>query len=112
MYEALFTFDADYNTVPMLAEGIEISDDGLTNTITLRQGVPFHNGDEMTAADVVASFNRWAPVSSLGLAHPAFLDEIIEVDPYTVEITLTAHCRVAEHAGAPARALDPPERRS
>lgn len=90
MYEALFTFDGDYATVPMLAEGIETSDDGLTNTITLRQGVPFHNGEEMQAADVVASFNRWAPISSLGLAISAFLEEITEVDPYTVEFTLTS----------------------
>jgi peptide/nickel transport system substrate-binding protein len=90
MFEALFTFDGDYATVPMLAEGIEVSDDGLTNKITLRQGVPFHNGDEMKAADVVASFNRWAPVSSLGLAISEFLDEIVEVDPYAVEIRLTA----------------------
>ena len=89
MFEALFTFDGDYATVPMLAEGIETSDDGLTNKITLRQGVPFHNGDEMRAADVVASFNRWAPVSSLGLAISAFLDEVVEVDPYTVEFRLT-----------------------
>jgi peptide/nickel transport system substrate-binding protein len=90
MFEALFTFDADYTTVPMLAEGTEVSDDGLTNRITLRQGVPFHNGDEMQAADVVASFNRWAPVSSLGLAISQFLDGIVEVDPYTVEIKLTS----------------------
>ncbi|MBW3631406.1 MAG: hypothetical protein KY456_00120 [Chloroflexi bacterium] len=90
MFEALFTFDADYATVPMLAEGIDVSEDGLTNRITLRQGVPFHNGDEMQAADVIASFNRWAPVSSLGLAINAFLDEIVEVDPYTVEIKLTS----------------------
>ncbi len=90
MFEALFTFDGEYNTVPMLAEGIEISDDGLTNKITLRQGVPFHNGDEMTATDVVASFKRWAPVASLGLGISAFLDEIVEVDPYAVEIRLTA----------------------
>lgn len=89
MFEALFTFDGDYATVPMLAEGIEVSDDGLTNRITLRQGVPFHNGEEMKAADVVASFNRWAPVSSLGLAISNFLEEIVEVDPYTVEIKLT-----------------------
>jgi peptide/nickel transport system substrate-binding protein len=89
MFEALFTFDGEYNTVPMLAEGIEVSEDGLTNTITLRQGVPFHNGDEMTATDVVASFNRWAPVASLGQGISAFLDEIVEVDPYTVEIRLT-----------------------
>jgi peptide/nickel transport system substrate-binding protein len=90
MFEALFTFDAEYNTVPMLAEGITVSEDGLTNTITLRQGVPFHNGDEMQAADVVASFNRWAPVSSLGLAISDFLESISEVDPYTVEIKLTS----------------------
>src|SRR5829696_10232346 len=44
----------------------------------------------MQAADVVASFSRWAPVSSLGLAINAFLDEIVEVDPYTVEIKLTS----------------------
>ena len=90
MFEALFTFDAEYNTVPMLAEGIEVSDDGLVNKITLRQGVPFHNGDEMRAADVVASFNRWAPVASLGLAISQFLDEIVEVDPYAVEFRLTS----------------------
>jgi peptide/nickel transport system substrate-binding protein len=90
MFEALFTFDAEYNTVPMLAEGIEVSEDGLTNKITLRQGVPFHNGEEMRAADVVASFNRWAPVASLGLAISEFLEEIVEVDPYAVEIRLTS----------------------
>ncbi|MDF2761246.1 MAG: extracellular solute-binding protein family 5 [Thermomicrobiales bacterium] len=90
MFEALFTFDADYNTVPMLAEGIEVSDDGLTNKITLRQGVPFHNGEEMRAADVVASFNRWAPVASLGLAISEFLDEVVEVDPYAVEFRLSS----------------------
>lgn len=90
MYEALFTFDIDYNTVPMLAEGIETSEDGLTNTITLRQGVPFHNGEEMLAADVIASFNRWMPVSSLGLAIQPFLEEITAVDDYTVEVVLTS----------------------
>src|SRR5215217_3682377 len=90
MFEAIFTFDAEYNTVPMLAEGIEVSEDGLTNKITLRQGVPFHNGEEMKAADVIASFNRWAPVSNLGQAISEFLQEITEVDPHTVNITLTS----------------------
>jgi peptide/nickel transport system substrate-binding protein len=90
MYEALFTFDADYATVPMLAEGIETSEDGLINTITLRQGVPFHNGEEMRAADVIASFERWMPVSSLGLAIQPFLEAITAVDDYTVEISLTS----------------------
>lgn len=90
MHEALFTFDGDYATVPMLAEGIEVSEDGLTNTITLRQGVPFHNGEEMVANDVVASFNRWMPISSLGQAIQPFLESITAVDDYTVEIVLTS----------------------
>jgi len=90
MYEALFTFDKDYQTVPMLAAGVEASADGLQYTLPLRQGVMFHNGEEMKAADVIASFNRWAPVSNLGQAISEFLQEITEVDPYTVSITLTS----------------------
>ncbi len=90
MYEALFTFDREYETVPMLAESYETSEDGLVYTITLRQGVPFHNGEEMTAADVVASFERWMPVSSLGLAIQPYFEAINAVDDYTVEINLTS----------------------
>jgi peptide/nickel transport system substrate-binding protein len=86
MYEALFTFDKEYATVPMLAEGMETSEDGLTNTITLRQGVPFHNGEEMKAADVVASFERWMPVSALGIALDPFFESITAADDYTVEL--------------------------
>jgi peptide/nickel transport system substrate-binding protein len=90
MFEALFTFDAEYATVPMLAEGIEVSEDGLTNTITLRQGVPFHNGEVMVANDVVASFNRWMPISALGQAIQEFLESITAVDDATVEFKLTS----------------------
>lgn len=88
MFEALFTFDGDYQTVPMLAEGFEVSDDGLTYTIALRQGVPFHNGEEMKAADVLANFERWRGVSSLGIAIDGSLDSVSEVDEYTIEFKL------------------------
>src|SRR5262245_24500445 len=42
-----------------LAEGHALADGGRRCTITLRKGVRFHNGKELTAIDVVASLNRW-----------------------------------------------------
>ncbi|MDR2787068.1 MAG: ABC transporter substrate-binding protein [Candidatus Accumulibacter sp.] len=69
VYEPLYTYDANWNVAPMLADGLPaVSDDGLTHTITLRRGVKFHNGREMTAEDVVASLKRWMEVSPRGKA--------------------------------------------
>lgn len=59
IYEALFVFDENVQPIPLLAEDVEISDDGLTYRIPLRQGVLFHNGKEMTAEDVKASLDRY-----------------------------------------------------
>jgi peptide/nickel transport system substrate-binding protein len=88
MYEAIFTWDENFAVVPLLAEAYEVADDGLTNTITLRQGVLFHNGDEMTAADVVASIERWAGISGLGAGLMAATDNINVVDDYTIEFNM------------------------
>jgi peptide/nickel transport system substrate-binding protein len=87
--ETLFTYDSEYNTVPELVETHTVSDDGLVHTMTLRQGVKFHTGEEMTAADVHASVMRWSELSGVGTNLFAAVEEFVEVDDYTVEFRLT-----------------------
>ncbi|PPK97789.1 peptide/nickel transport system substrate-binding protein [Kineococcus xinjiangensis] len=59
VYDTLTVPSAEDQTMqPSLAESWETSDDGLTWTFTLREGVEFHDGSELDAADVVYSFNR------------------------------------------------------
>ncbi|MBI5628619.1 MAG: ABC transporter substrate-binding protein, partial [Candidatus Rokubacteria bacterium] len=68
VYETLYTYDKSFNPIPMLADGHTITDAGRRYTITLRKGVKFHNGKEMTAADVVPSLQRWGKMSTAGKA--------------------------------------------
>lgn len=94
MFETLLTTDSGYNPVPMLAENIDVNDDNTEFIFTLRQGVNFHNGEEMTAEDVVASMNRWLELS--GVAAGAFGDvEFEEVDTYTVKLVLNEPSSIA-----------------
>jgi peptide/nickel transport system substrate-binding protein len=72
----------------MLAESHEVSSDQLTHTIKLRKNVPFHNGDEMKSADVVASLKRWATKQGLGKALFAATASVKEVDDYTIEFVM------------------------
>ncbi len=58
IYDGLVESNADLAIEPALAESWTISDDGLSYTFNLREGVTFHNGRTMTAEDVVYSFNR------------------------------------------------------
>ena len=89
MYETLFTYDADYQPVPELVDTHTMSEDGLTHTMTLREGVKFHNGETMTAADVHASVMRWAEISGVGQQLFGVVDEFVEVDDLTVEFRLS-----------------------
>ena len=86
-YEALFQMDENYEPQPVLAESYEVSEDGKVYTIKLREGIKFHNGDEMTADDVVASMNRWVELSPK--ANTLIGGSVFEkVDDYTVKLTV------------------------
>lgn len=87
MYEPPLVLDADGEVQPMLAEDYEMSEDNTVLTLTMREDVPFHNGETMTVDDVVASLERWAEVSNLGVDY--FSEAEIEaVDEQTVTIML------------------------
>ena len=58
VYEALFRLNDDGSVVPVLGATHTVSEDGLTHTFTLRDGVKFHSGDPLTAADVKYSIER------------------------------------------------------
>lgn len=65
MFETLVTVDSTFKPVPMLAESIDVSDDGLTYTFKLREGIAFHNEKEMKSEDVIASMERWMEKSTI-----------------------------------------------
>lgn len=88
--EGLTTYDDNLTLQPALAESWEQSEDGLTWTFKLREGVLFHNGREMTAEDVKWSFERLIdPATGAGNAGRVGPPEtqIEVIDDYTVAIT-------------------------
>ncbi len=89
--ETLVTLQADNTTAPGLATSWEISDDGLTYTFTLAENVTFHDGTDMTAADVVYSMNKNSeseiPTVSSYFATAANIEAL---DDATVAVTLEA----------------------
>lgn len=88
IWEGLFAYGKDFEPVPELAESWSASEDQKTWTITIRQGVKFHNGKELTAEDVKASLERWLTVSPRA-AGLKILTGIAVVDPYTVELSFS-----------------------
>lgn len=77
--------------VPALAESWEVSDDGLTYTFTLREGVKFSNGQPLTAEDVTFSLDRFGdPETNVLLSNVAVGYESSEVvDDRTVQVNLS-----------------------
>lgn len=63
LFESLVAMDARYQTKPMIAAKVDASADARTYTFTLRRGIKFHSGKELTSADVLASFERYRKVS-------------------------------------------------
>ena len=93
LYNTLLKFEDDGTVVGDLAESWSVSEDKLTWTFNLKQGVKFHNGKELTSADVKATFDRALNAEAGGLRTTEIIKMFTSVeapDPYTVTITTDA----------------------
>ena len=102
VYDTLFALDENFEVQPQMAEGYEVSDDGLVYTITLREGLTFHDGAPVTAADAVASIERWAERDGMGQKLMDFVDTLEAADDRTITLTLSEpYGLVIESLGKP-----------
>ncbi|AFO86089.1 ABC transporter substrate-binding protein [Phaeobacter inhibens] len=91
VFEGLTRFMGDGSVVPGLAQSWEISEDGLSYTFTLQDGVTFHDGSTMDAEDVKFSLDRARAEDSTNAQKALFADiaSVDVVDPLTVKLTLS-----------------------
>src|SRR4051812_43855718 len=68
IYDTLYGIDAQFKPQPQMAEGHAVEDGGKRVTITLRQGLKFHDGAPVLAKDAVASIKRWWQRDAMGQA--------------------------------------------
>jgi peptide/nickel transport system substrate-binding protein len=89
VYDTLFGNDENFMPQPQMAEGFTTSDDKLTWTIKLRDGLKFHDNTPVVAADCVASIKRWTQVEAFGIALGSRMEGVSAPDDRTLVIKLT-----------------------
>jgi peptide/nickel transport system substrate-binding protein len=81
VYDTLYGWDAALKARPQMAEGMPLVEkEGRRATITLREGLRFHDGEPVRARDCVASIKRWATRDAFGQALWAATDELSAAD--------------------------------
>ena len=88
IYDTLFALDANGEVKPQMADTYAVSADQLTHTITLRDGLMWHDGAPVTAEDCAASIKRWGARDSVGQKLMSFVDTISASDAKTIVIKL------------------------
>ncbi len=88
VYDTLLALDDKLQIRPQMLEGWTVSDDKLTWTFTLRDGLLFHDGKPVTAEDCVASIKRWGTRDAMGQKLMAFTQALNVIDAKTFQLVL------------------------
>jgi peptide/nickel transport system substrate-binding protein len=88
IYDTLFAMDASGQIQPQMVDKTDISADRLTYTLTLRNGLAWHDGAPVTAEDCIASIKRWAAKDSMGQKLMSFVTGLEAKDAKTIVIKL------------------------
>jgi peptide/nickel transport system substrate-binding protein len=88
IYDTLFAQDADGVVQPQMIDTWSVSDDQMTYTFTLRDGLMFHDGADVTSEDVIASLSRWMEKDTFGVEIKNRLEAMEAVDDKTFTIAL------------------------
>ena len=88
IFEGLVHPGPDGTLRPGVAESWQVSDDGLTYTFTLRDGLTFHDGQPVTSEDAVASIRRWGARDAMGQKLMDYTASLEAVDDKTFRLVL------------------------
>jgi peptide/nickel transport system substrate-binding protein len=88
IYDTLFALDEEFAVQPQMVARHETSTDRLTWTFTLRDGLEWHDGQPVTAADCVASLKRWGARDTMGQKLMSYVAELAAADAKTIRMTL------------------------
>jgi len=101
IYDTLLAQDSSFKIQPQMAE-YKISDDKLTYTLTLRDGLKWHDGTPVTAEDCVASLKRWGKADGMGQKLMDFTASLEATDEKTITLKLKEpYSLVLESLGKP-----------
>src|SRR6267143_1044943 len=87
VYDTLLATDSSFKIQPQMADW-KISDDKLTYTFTLRDGLKWHDGAPVTAEDCVASLKRWGKSDGMGQKLMDFTASLEATDDKTITLKL------------------------
>ena len=95
MYDSLLDIDLEGNFQPEVATDWNVSDDGLTWTLTLRDDIVFHDGEPLTADDVVFSLTLYRDTAAFPFL-PSYLTPFVDIQAVdATTVTMTAEAPVA-----------------